>query len=142
QAEIARRAAGVQAELRDSRLRLLADDLVQLHGDLAREVADEEAIRSRRSGVEAAVEQARSREEELELAIAADAPLVARTQETWYRLSALEERFRGTASLAGERARHLAQEPEHVRAGRDPEEMEAEAAEVRADEGRLQAELT
>src|SRR5437899_2429618 len=96
QAEIARRAAGVQAELRDSRLRLLADDLVQLHGDLAREVADEEAIRSRRSGVEAAVEQARSREEELELAIAADAPQVARTQETWYRLSALEERFRGT----------------------------------------------
>ena len=35
QAEIARRAAGVQAELRDSRLRLLADDLVTLRAELA-----------------------------------------------------------------------------------------------------------
>ncbi len=43
QAEIARRAAGIQAELRDSRLRLLADDLVGLRGELDREVADEEA---------------------------------------------------------------------------------------------------
>ena len=134
QAEIARRAAGVQAELRDSRLRLLADDLVALRVELDREVADEDAIRARRSAVEAAVEQARNREAELEQAVASDAPLVARTQETWYRLSALEERFRGTASLAAERARHLAAEPEEARPGRDPEAMEAEAVEVRAEE--------
>jgi predicted ATPase len=44
QAEIARRAAGVQAELRDSRLRLLADDLMTLRSELDKEVADEEAI--------------------------------------------------------------------------------------------------
>src|ERR1700726_1808331 len=43
QAEIARRAAGVQAELRDSRLRLLADDLSALQTTLAAEVADEAA---------------------------------------------------------------------------------------------------
>jgi chromosome segregation protein len=141
QAEIARRAAGVQAELRDSRLRLLADDMVTLRADLAREVADEQAIRSRRNEVETALEQARSRESQLEQALAVDAPLVARAQETWYRLSALEERFRGTASLAGERARHLAEEPEAVRSGRDPEAMEVEAQEVRAEEARLQAEL-
>ncbi|HVU90582.1 MAG TPA: AAA family ATPase, partial [Jatrophihabitans sp.] len=141
QAEIARRAAGVQAELRDSRLRLLADDLLTLRTELEREVADEEAIRARRAEVETALEQARAREAELEARLAADAPLVARTQETWYRLSALEERFRGTASLAAERARHLAAEPEDVRTGRDPEAMEAEAAEVRQAEARLQAEL-
>src|SRR5439155_16337547 len=41
QAEIARRAAGVQAELRDSRLRLLADDLLALRAELERELADE-----------------------------------------------------------------------------------------------------
>ena len=40
---------------------------------------------------------AQAREAELEAAIAADAPALARAQETWYRLSALEERFRGTA---------------------------------------------
>jgi chromosome segregation protein len=142
QAEIARRAAGVQAELRDSRLRLLADDLVSLRGELQREVADEEAIRHRRAEVEAALEQARAAEAELEERMAADAPLVARTQETWYRLSALEERFRGTASLAAERAKHLSAALEEVRPGREPESMEAEAVEVRAEEARLQAELT
>ena len=141
QAEIARRAAGVQAELRDSRLRLLADDMLILRSQLEREVADEEAIRIRRAEVEAALEQARAREAELEESVAADAPLVARTQENWYRLSALEERFRGTASLAAERARHLAEEPDVVRTGREPEAMEAEAAEVRAEEAELQAAL-
>ncbi|MDT4914311.1 MAG: chromosome segregation protein, partial [Pseudonocardiales bacterium] len=141
QAEIARRAAGVQAELRDSRLRLLADDLLVLRAELEREVADEEAIRARRTQVETALEQAREREAALDAQVAGEAPLVARTQDTWYRLSALEERFRGTASLAAERARHLSAEPDEVRTGRDPEAMEAEAAEVRQDEDRLQAEL-
>jgi chromosome segregation protein len=141
QAEIARRAAGVQAELRDSRLRLLADDLLALRGELEREVADEEAIRARRAEVEAALEAARARESDLEARLAADAPLVASTGETWYRLSALEERFRGMASLAAERARHLAAVPDDVRTGRDPEAMEAEAAEVRAAEAGLQREL-
>jgi chromosome segregation protein len=141
QAEIARRAAGVQAELRDSRLRLLADDLLTLRTELEREVADEEAIRARRAEVETALEEARAREAELDARLAQDAPLVARTQETWYRLSALEERFRGTASLAAERARHLAAEPDDVRTGRDPEAMEAEAAEVRAAEAELQTAL-
>ncbi len=142
QAEIARRAAGVQAELRDSRLRLLADDLVTLQSELQKEVADENAIRLRREQVEAALQQARAREAELEAAMAADAPTVARTQETWYRLSALEERFRGTASLAAERAKHLAVEPDLERTGPEPEQLEAEAAQAREQEGALQGELT
>ncbi|MDP9093323.1 MAG: chromosome segregation protein SMC [Actinomycetota bacterium] len=141
QAEIARRAAGVQAELRDSRLRLLADDLLALRSQLDREVADEETIRAHRAEVEAALEQARARETELEQAVAADAPLVARTQETWYRLSALEERVRGLASLAAERARHLAEEPEPAPAGREPEAMEAEAEQIRGEEAQLEAVL-
>jgi chromosome segregation protein len=141
QAEIARRAAGVQAELRDSRLRLLADDLLVLRAELEREVADEEAIRARRTDVETALDSARRREAALDEQLAADAPLVAHTQETWYRLSALEERFRGTASLAAERARHLAAQPDDVRTGRDPDAMEAEAAEVREVEAQLQRAL-
>ncbi len=44
QAEVARRAAVVQADLRDSKLRLLADDLVRLRGTLQQEVADETAL--------------------------------------------------------------------------------------------------
>ena len=141
QAEIARRAQGVQAELRDSRLRLLADDLLALRAELDREVADEDAIRARRTLVETALNEARTREGELDAQLAADAPRVAQAQDTWYRLAALEERFRGTASLAAERARHLAAEPEDGPAGRDPDAMEAEAAQVREQEAALQTEL-
>jgi len=130
QAEVARRAASVQADLRDARLRLLADDLVGLRTALAQEVADETAIRERRSAVEQSLAAAQAREAELEAGIAADAPALAQAQETWYRLSALQERFRGTARLAAERARHLSAEPRPSRAGRDPAELEAEAAEV------------
>ena len=141
QAEIARRAAGVQAELRDSRLRLLADDLVTLRVQLDAEVADEAMIRARRGEVEAELAIARTCERDLEQALAADAPKLARAQEIWYRLSALEERFRGTASLAGERARHLTEEPVEVRHGRDPEQLEAEAEQVRVEESALQVAL-
>src|SRR4051794_16518839 len=93
QAEVARRAGGVQAELRDSRLRLLADDLVTLRAELAAEVADEEALRAERTRLESELEGARAREAELEEALAAAGPAVTRTQETWYRLTGLEERF-------------------------------------------------
>jgi chromosome segregation protein len=141
QAEVARRAAGVQAELRDSRLRLLADDLVSLRAGLEAEVADENAIRARRSQVEQALATSSAREKELEEQLAVDAPAVAAAQEVYFRLSALAERFRGTQKLAAERVRHLSEFAEEERRGRDPEELEAEAAEVRAAEHQLTAEL-
>src|SRR5688500_5268869 len=62
QAEVARRAAGIQADLRDARLRLLADDLVQLRDALEKDVADETAARRRRAEVEAALAVASQRE--------------------------------------------------------------------------------
>ncbi|MEP6851997.1 MAG: chromosome segregation protein SMC [bacterium] len=141
QAEIARRAAGVQAELRDARLRLLADDLLTLRTQLAREVADEEAIRDERTRSEAELAAVRGREAELDAALADAAPALAGAQDTWYRLTALEERLRGTARLAAERHRHLAVPMHEARAGRDPEAMDAEAAEARAEESRLRSVL-
>ena len=71
QAEVARRAAGVQADLRDARLRLLADDLVQLRDALDRDVADETAARERRAAVERDLSIASRRESELESELAA-----------------------------------------------------------------------
>ncbi len=141
QAEVARRAATVQADLRDARLRLLADDLVGLHEVLAREVADESAVRDRRAAVERDLTAAQVREAELEAVIASGAPRLAQAQESWYRLSALEERFRGTARLAAERSRHLSADRDSSRAGRDPAVMEAEAAEVRGQEATLRSAL-
>ncbi len=142
QAEVARRAAQVQADLRDARLRLLADDLVTLRSTVDAEVRDETAVRERRALVEAELIQVQAREAELEQAAAAQAPALNRAQETWYRLSALEERLRGTATLASERHRHLtAALPEEARPGRDPEQVEREAAGVRDQEAALAGQL-
>ena len=141
QAELARRAAGVQAELRDARLRLLADDLATLNELLRAEVADETAVRARRAEVEQALGSATAAEAELERALAADAPAVAASQEIYFRLSALHERFRSTRTLAAERLRHLSEFAEEERRGIDPRQLESEAAEIRETELRLTGEL-
>ena len=127
QAEIARRAQSVQAELRDARLRLAADDVVTLSGQLAQEEADEAGARARRAEVEEQLSTARVEQERLEAALAQDAPRLAAAQDTWYRLSALTERLAGTVRLAKERSRHLAGSAEARTPGRDPDELEAEA---------------
>ncbi|MGB8649107.1 MAG: AAA family ATPase, partial [Mycobacteriales bacterium] len=142
QAEVARRAGEVQADLRDARLRLLADDLVQLRAALDAEVRDETELRARRAVVEKELAEAQAREQQLEAAAAEQAPRLTRAQETWYRLSALEERLRGTATLASERHRHLTSElPEEARQGRDPEQLEREAAQVREQEAELHEQM-
>ncbi len=73
QAEVARRAAVVQADLRDSKLRLLADDLVRLRGTLQQEVADETALRERRGELDTELHEAKTREAYLESAMSSEA---------------------------------------------------------------------
>ncbi|HEY3260451.1 MAG TPA: chromosome segregation protein SMC [Pseudonocardiaceae bacterium] len=161
QAEVARRAAVVQSELRDAKLRLAADDLVTLRAELAREEADEAVARARRADVEADIAGAQAEQAALEEAHAEVAPRLARSQETWYRLSALQERLRGTVRLAAERARHLSAPVAELdwvdgdwvdgdwvdgdwvdgdgtqRRGRDPDELEREAARAAEQEAEL-----
>ncbi len=140
QAEVARRAVAVQAEARDARARLLADDLTQARTALERELADESVLLERRAQVEAALTEARETEAALEAALREDLPALARAQETWFSLSGLRERLRGTAGLAAERVRNAASQPE-VPEGRDPAELEAEAERVRAQEDAIAAEV-
>ncbi|SNR75929.1 chromosome segregation protein SMC [Actinomadura mexicana] len=141
QAEIARRAAVIQADLRDARLRLLADDLVTLRTRLEQEAADEAAIRERRTETERALAGAQEREAVLEAEEAEQAPRLAQVQDTWFQLSALKERLRGVADLAAERHRNAAEAREEERRGRDPEDMEREAAEIREQEEMLREAL-
>src|SRR4051794_24744701 len=141
QAEVARRAAGVQSDLRDARLRLLADDLVQLRDALDKDVADETAAREKRARVEGELAVAAQRESGLESSRAASAPLLATASDTWYRLSALTERFRGIAQLAAERHRHLSAAAPAAAPGRDPDQLDAEADRVAATEIELAAGL-
>ncbi|WP_328443284.1 MULTISPECIES: chromosome segregation protein SMC [unclassified Amycolatopsis] len=137
QAEIARKAQFVQSELRDSRLRLLADDLVTQRGSIEREEADEKVARQRRAEVEQTLEIVSAEETELESSLAEDAPLLQTAQETWYKLSALAERLRGTVRLAIERQRHLSADVAAHTGGRDPEELLEEAERVAEQEEEL-----
>ncbi|CAM5378545.1 Chromosome partition protein Smc [Streptomyces fumanus] len=66
QAAVARRAAVIQADLRDARLRLLADDLVRLREALQAEIADEAALKERKEATEQALSRAVRREADLE----------------------------------------------------------------------------
>ncbi|MCK7627079.1 AAA family ATPase [Streptomyces sp. RS10V-4] len=141
QAAVARRAAVIQADLRDARLRLLADDLVTLRRALAAEIADEAALKERRDAVEARLRDARQREAALEEEVRALAPRLQRAQETWYALSQLAERVRGTVSLAKARVRSATAAPPEERRGRDPEDLEREAARIREQEAELTAAL-
>jgi chromosome segregation protein len=141
QADVARRAATIQADARDARARLLADDLVTLQATLERELAAESELRERRSTVSAGLAEARADETTLQEALRGDSPRLARAQETWYRLSGARERLTGMAGLAAERVRNLAEDMTEARSGPDPDELEAQAARVRAAQTRIAADV-
>jgi len=141
QAEIARKAAVIQADLRDARLRLLADDYATLAAELERDETDEAATAARRAALEQGLNQARAAEAELETAEQQHAPRLAAAQEAFFGLSSISERLRGVLSLASERHRHLAAPPEPQRPGRDPDELDAEAAALREQEAALRQRL-
>ncbi|MFH9292895.1 AAA family ATPase [Streptomyces sp. NPDC017520] len=141
QAAVARRAAVIQADLRDARLRLLADDLVTLRDALRDEIADEAELKKRKDAAEAELRTALAREAELEGEVRRLAPRLQRAQQTWYELSQLAERVRGTISLADARVRSASEAPAEERRGRDPEDLEREAARIREQEAELTAAL-
>jgi chromosome segregation protein len=134
QAEAARKAAAIQAELRDARLRLLADDYVTLAADLRRDEADEAAAVARRAALEAELATASQREAELDAAAQQASTALARAQETWFALSSLAERLQSTRHLAAQRHSLLTEPSEPERPGRDPDELDRQAAERREEE--------
>jgi chromosome segregation protein len=140
QAEVAKKAATIQADLRDVKLRLLADDYISMNKVFSAEVADENALRERRAIVEADLEGVRTREEALDAEAAFEGPLLTYSQETFYALTGLREKLRAVASLAQERTRFLTQDAE-IASGRDPEVLEAEAAALRSEESQLRVDL-
>ncbi|MCC4322129.1 chromosome segregation SMC family protein, partial [Streptomyces malaysiensis] len=141
QAAVARRAAVIQADLRDARLRLLADDLVTLREALRAEIADEAELKRRKETAETELRTAQQREAALEEQVRRLAPRLRDAQQTWYELSQLAERVRGTISLADARVKSATSAPGEERRGRDPEDMEREAARIREQEAELEAAL-
>lgn len=141
QAEVARKAAVIQAEVRDARARLLADDYVLASLALESDLAAEAEIKAQRTALERALDDAREAEAQAEEAARNAQPELNRAQETWYGLAALRERIASTLSIATERLRNAENASLEDRPGRDPEAIEREAAEVRAAEAVLQAEI-
>ncbi|GAA3959246.1 chromosome segregation protein SMC [Gordonia caeni] len=129
QAEVARRAATVQAELRDARLRLAADDLVARRSEMAEHSAVEDEIRRKQDEVTAELDAATAALTASQEQLAQVAPAAAEAGRVFYTLSALAERVEGTRRVAAERATHLAT-PSAPAGGPDPDELERRADEA------------
>jgi chromosome segregation protein len=140
QAEMARRAQTIQADLRDARLRLAADDLVTRRGEFDNTNQAETALRREHDEMTERLEAATVQLDAHESAVAGLSERAEAAQQSWFRLSALAERVSATVRIASERAQHLDTEPE-ASSGTDPEALEAEADEIAAHEQHLLAEL-
>jgi len=138
---VARKAAVIQADLRDARARLLADDLVAATSSLATDLAAEAELKQRRLRIEAELTSAREAEQAAEVAARDALPALTAAQETWYALAGLAERVASTTTIASERLRNAAAIGTDERPGRDPEAIEREAAEIRKTEASVQAEV-
>ena len=141
QAQAARKAAVIQAELRDAQARLLADDLATAQAQLAAELADEAAAAEAKALAEASVRQALEAEEAAERILREAGAAFDAAQEQWYALAGLRERVTTTVSIAAERMRAGDNQPSLDLGGRDPDAIEAEAAEFRTRELGLRAEV-
>lgn len=140
QAEMARRAQTIQADLRDSRLRLAADDLVSRKAEFDDTNQAETTLRREHEELS---ERLEARALELDAHESAVEDLSERAdaaQQRWFRLSALAERVGATVRIASERAQHLDAEPDFS-AGPDPDELEAQADAVAEQERQLLDEL-
>lgn len=116
QAEVARQAQTIQAQVRDARSRLLADDIATLSQSIAKDKADETALIERRAAVEASLSAAKSKVAELERLSAEATPALSKANDLFYRLSSIRERLRNLGTLAEERVRMLgsSSEPQPV----------------------------
>ena len=141
QAEAARKAAVIQADARDARLRLLADDLVQLLSAMEQESADEAALLARRTELDEALADARGRLAAAEEEAAAAAPLLTAARNRWIALRGVRDRIEATSGLAAERLRLLrTDDADETVSGRDPEELLRQAAAAREHETALTTE--
>ncbi|MFJ9369205.1 chromosome segregation protein SMC [Nocardia sp. NPDC101769] len=136
QAEVARRAATVQSELRDARLRLAADDLVSRRRELESQQSKEAYAREQQVNMQAELDAANAALAQQEFELSKLTPSAEAAAQTWFQLSALTERVNATIRIARDRARNLTIE-QPAGAGRDPEQLEREADRVEAEEAEL-----
>ncbi|MDH6424425.1 chromosome segregation protein [Aurantimicrobium minutum] len=101
QAEIAREAQSIQAEVRDARARILADDVVQLRTTLDAHNKTESERHSERIVLQEQLERTMLRVRRLEADQSADD--VESARKTVFALESIQERLRGLYNLANQR---------------------------------------
>ncbi|WP_176749517.1 AAA family ATPase, partial [Mycolicibacterium grossiae] len=140
QAEMARRAQTIQADLRDARLRLAADDLVTRQAEFDDTNQAETTLRREHGEVTTRLEAAAIELDAHEAAVAGLSERAEAAQQTWFRLSSLAERVGATIRIARDRAQMLDADPDRS-PGADPEALDAEADEVAEHERELLEDL-
>jgi chromosome segregation protein len=133
QAEAARKAAEVQAELREVRLVLRSRELSAARRRAGALEAEEERFNARLAELEGEHGAAQGEESRLQAILDEQEPMAARAGDTAHRLDTVRERLRGTMALAEERARHLAQPLADPDDARSPADLEREATAVLAE---------
>ncbi|MGW0037156.1 chromosome segregation protein SMC [Gordonia sp. NPDC003376] len=136
QAEVARRAQTIQADLRDARLRLAADDLVTRRGEMAEHTEVEDQIRREQNDVATELDAVNADLAAQEEHLAQVIPAAEAAGRAWFTLSALAERVDATGRVAAERSRYL-DEPVGESTGPDPEELEEQALEAAENEAEM-----
>lgn len=133
QAEAADRYQALQAELRDVRVRLAALELARLTKLVQSEGRDDEQAAQAQHDVESRLEEHRSHERDLQAKLGKLGPAAERAQSTYYQLTSLAERLRGSSDLIEAKRRHLVEYVEEPLAGRPPGELRAQAQRVEAE---------
>ncbi|MBB3036292.1 chromosome segregation protein SMC [Hoyosella altamirensis] len=136
QADVARRAQVIQAELRDAKLRLAADDLVQRRSELHDQQLNEQRAREQAERVRAELDAVQREERALTAGAETLGPQADEASQVWFRLSATAERVSATTQVARERARHLETAAVEHR-GQDPDALESQAERIAAQEAEL-----
>ena len=141
QAEVARRAVTIQADVRDARLRLLADDAHRLSAERERDNDQEQVVRAERDIVDFELERLRRQLDADENALARESDVQRAADNVYFGLAAVAERLRGIRQLAVERVRQDPADEPVPATGRDPDELEQQANAAAELEDRLRREL-
>ena len=125
QAEAAQRAATVQADLRDARLRLAGDRIVRLRAKFDDATVQQEALAGKVAEAQAQLETASEHEADITEALETVTPAADKAQKLWFDLSTLRERIGATQRIAAERARNVGATVAY--SGPDPDDLDARA---------------
>lgn len=141
QAEAARRAATVQADLRDARFQIAGFEIVRLSEKLETSTDREKMIRDQVETAREALEEVAGTQAELELHLAEITPRAEQAQQLWFDLSSLAERVSATMRIAADRANSGVLDTAYT--GPDPDDLlrRAEQADRELEELEMQVEM-